>query len=352
MSQIRDHSRISCSGSERSSRSGDICAGIICQGSYAAVPQEENWWFVDPGSSLDSDSEAPDDDSIVKKFRSRAAGHELDFYTCVSLSLAERPAGACLSKRSWVHVRSRVPVLVALQIIVPACLAFYQTSIIMTSLRQESIDWRFRIVGFVLYLYSVRCIHDNSDDECRTLFLKVAHEHKLPVRYILPALFGEIVNACCGIVLVYTLLTVFIISPDPFALVINCMGVNYLGDVDNDFADGTAKDDAIADFDALVHEHGLSSKSEVGVNDGEKYLVASIPQFSYDLFYNMTMRLVGCVRFCGMLVLGHILGIVFLINGEIFPCKALKIEQIWPLMCGRELDANSTSILDGALTAA
>lgn len=188
-------------------------------------------------------------------------------------------------------------VLVALQVIVPICLLSYQMRHFTLGADYEA--WEFRTGGFILLLYSVWNIYDNSVDECRTLYMKVANHLNLGARFTWIAVAGDVINTFCGFVLVITLFSVFCFSVDPFNLVINCIAINYVGNVDNEFTGDALQRHTCRLIESLLNqEDRLKAKRSESSHALLKYFV---------LFLAFT-------RTAGTLVCGHVLAFVFLFN--------------------------------------
>lgn len=257
-------------------------------------PQAQQSGYTRVSTDDDLESAESDEDTAaahLEQFRSLAEMGELDFYTCVSLSTGV--AGCCKS----CDVFKRLPVLVALQFIVPICLVVYQMKRLQFVAKDTDVE--FRVIGFIVYLYSVWNMHDNSLDECRTVYLELATDNGLPLRFTWAALLGDFINAFAGFALVLTLFTVFCMSIDPFNLVINSLAINYLGNVDNDFCDEALKLQAVKNFELLATGH-LAKPGDT-------------PRRSRcrTAFHFVFGALLSLLRGVGTLGLGHILAFVF-----------------------------------------
>jgi len=255
--------------------------------------------------SASAEGEEEDEECPIAMFGKLAEMGELDFYTCICLKIA---TGSPATKSDlYKMVLTKLPAMVAMQFIVPMCLLKYQVK--KFEFAAADTDLEFRVVGFIVYLYSVWNMYDNSFDECRAIYLKLMADMKLPTSYSLVAYMGEFINAFTGFSLVVTLFTVFVLSVDPFNLVINSIAINYLGNVDNEFVDETLKVESLAAFQKFERQH-LGNQREESSEESEPR--CDVQNWTYIIFTNAMQF----VRVIGTLGLGHILAILLLLGHE------------------------------------
>lgn len=260
----------------------------------------------------------------VGKFRALAEKDELDIYTCLSCCCGLNGLG---DSRVRFYLYYRVPILMACQLLTPMCLLSYQAKHFVWG--AEDTDIEFRLVGCCMYLFSVWNMYNNSSDECRTLFLKIGREHGLSLRFTGIALLGDVINTFCGFSLVVTLFSVFCASSDPYNLVINCIAINFIGQVDNDFSGDELKEEAYLDLVKILGMHptktvsrttsGLSqvskdrkvsTQSEVLAQDQAKES-ESRAKCCTNLVTDSVLLILDVTRKAGTLGLGHLLCVIF-----------------------------------------
>merc|ERR1711862_383630 len=152
------------------------------------------------------------------------------------------------------------------------------------------------------YLYSVWNMYDNSTDECRTMYLQLSRAERLPVRFVGLAMLGEFINTFCGFAMTVTLFTVFCLSLDPFNLVINCIAINFLGTVDNEFMDDDLKKGALHDLRLIFDTTNNGTLVPPELSCEQSFLYGTVRCIQFFLAFT---------RKVGTLGIGHILGFVF-----------------------------------------
>lgn len=264
-------------------------------GSYTPVGP-----FADGDEPSAVDSVEQHFEEQLSAFEELCENGELDVWTSLSLSFGVRGCTG-QSRYELLYKVSTLPVVIAIQIVVPACLLTYQMRHFVLEAQDQDIE--FRVVGFVVYMYSVWNMYNNSYDECRAVFLDLCVECRLSWRFNCIAIVGEIVNTFCGFVLVFTLFTVFCLSTDPFNLVINCVAINFCGNVDNDLADDAIKTAALKDLKLVFKRQSMSEQSfkdhAVGKKECNHVFVTCITCF------------LKFTRNAGTLGIGHALAFVF-----------------------------------------
>lgn len=256
-------------------------------------------------------------DAMVGEFRAwteLAEQGELCAYTCLGLCQGRDPYGE--------NAISLIPTLIgllALQVFVPALILCYHLRRFNSFARNTELE--FRIIGFIMYLYSIRNMYHNCLDECRHRYLQLGFHYNFDWQYIWPALLGEIVNAFAACTLSVTLFTVFCYCEHPQDLIINCVAINFLGSVDTEFTDFALRQVAFDNFkhvmtpflhlrEPIQEESWLREKVELVTNYA---LVA--------------------VRLFGTLGMGTLLATVFFFSHEEKICRLMTLLAATPL-CG------------------
>jgi hypothetical protein len=174
-----------------------------------------------------------------------AEGGELDIYTCLGLSDANT-----FSK----DTRKLIVKIIAvstLQLVVP-CLMLYLQMLQGFSYRPLDPGRGFRLIGFVLYLYSLYSMYNNALDECRYRLLQYALQERLSSGFWWPLVLGEFSNTTVSFVLMFTLFFIYTNSRSAADLILNAVAVNFLGSVDSEFVDKEMLTDCCENFRALM----------------------------------------------------------------------------------------------------
>lgn len=213
--------------------------------------------------------------------------------------------------------------LLCLQSGVPVLMMHYQMRSLSSFATQQNPE--FRIIGFFLYLYSLRNMYQNAMDECRSTFLELAFLYDLDWGFIWPVLLGEIVNSFASFTLSLTLFKVFCDSIHPQDLIINCIAINFIGSVDSEFTDPEMRARAIETFKHVMHDRM-----------GAEVMEESCMRQAVEFFSHYTLL---ALRLGGTVVLGHVLAFLFLVSHEQVVCDyapLLCIEKLcWllPVIC-------------------
>lgn len=219
---------------------------------------------------------------------------ELCVYTCLSLKIGGQKAGEAID---W-NLASTFVAPVALQVVVPALMLVHEIRngvVIATAMGLE-----FRIVGFILYLYSIRSMYNNALDECRSILLEMALQYNLPFNYVWPLVLGEVINSFAAFTLCLTLFTVFCQAANLRDLVINCIAINFIGNVDSEFCTPQLKEFAVGNFQTVARER---------FNGDEEPETCS-----RSLFEKVLALLLWLFRTFGTLGIGTFLACVFLFS--------------------------------------
>lgn len=181
-------------------------------------------------------------------FKELAEGGELDLFTC--LALVNGSHG--IFKAQTVKLLLATVFTLLMQLAIPYMMITYR----MEEFRdlERPSDFRFRLTGFIVYLYSIKNMHDNALDECRTSMMNLAVHYPLSFAYIWPAVFGEIVNSFVSLAMSATLFINFLGQSHPADLVINAVSLNFLGNIDNELVDDQVRSEVTEIFEKLIKE--------------------------------------------------------------------------------------------------
>lgn len=257
--------------------------------------------------------------ALVDGFKDQVERDELDIYTCISLGIL---AEGHLGQNSRRLLLSRLPLLLVLQVGVPMALVMHQIRTFIGDAEVKDIE--FRVIGTAVFVYSAWNMYQNAVDECRVHFLNLSRAFALPMWGVWPAVLGELINACCGFSLVFTLWTVFLRAPDPFSLLANTVAINFIGNVDNEILDDQTKETAMEQF--LELSRSLHSKRAPQISMWSKFG-----------FYFREMLLFG-LRDLGTAGMGVVFAILFALQHMDILCSRAHfvIEQLGETpICGR-----------------
>lgn len=188
-----------------------------------------------------------------------AEKRELDFYTCMALSVG-RSEGATLP-----HFLPKMLALVMLQ---PAlgCIIMYSQFNGGTDEIYPQVDGvAFRVAGTVLFIYSVSNLIDSMEDRCRYLLFHYLQRKDSSGYYAWPLLFGEFMNLFVGMLLMVILFCVFCHTKYAANLLLDCVAVNFVSDIDNEFVTEDESAEALENLKAAVVEWN----SDNMMDDGE-----------------------------------------------------------------------------------
>jgi len=290
-------------------------------------PSQRSWWLppslqtkekaiqvvsaADPEISPEP-PENPELQGYELRWQEMADRGELCVYTCLSFKIGGRRSG---DEVDW-NLAGTLTALIALQVLVPVLMLFHELKALA---RVSPSPWEleFRFVGFILYLYSIRRMYNDCVDECRGLFLQMAFQYNLPFTYVWPLVLGELINTFCAFTLCLTLFTVFCQANHLQDLVINCIAINFIGNVDSEFCSQDMKEFAVVNFEKVARER-FSTFQE----DGPESICRSFLERSL-AFLLWFFRTVGTVGF------GTCLSFVFLLSlNEAMLCQRLDLPMI------------------------
>lgn len=104
-------------------------------------------------------------------------------------------------------------------------------------------EWSFRMIAGITYVYSVWQIADGIHEGPTLMLIRLAARHfritgnKLNMSFSL----GFVLQAICGILLEACLFLLFCSSDDPMDLVMNCVALNFLLDIDTEWINDRQK---------------------------------------------------------------------------------------------------------------
>jgi len=173
---------------------------------------------------------------------------ELDFYTCMALSVG-RHKGATLHK-----FLPKMMALVALQPFLGCIIMYSQFNGGIDDIYPHVDGVAFRVAGVVLFVYSVRNLIDNMEDRCRYLLFHYLQKKNCSSYYTWPLLFGEFMNLFVGLLLMVILFCVFCHTKNAANLLLDCIAVNFVSDIDNEFVTEDESIEAIDNLKAAVVE--------------------------------------------------------------------------------------------------
>jgi hypothetical protein len=183
---------------------------------------------------------------LEEAFKDHADSGELDIFTVIALKAGNEGLFTADVNKMLI----RVLIAIVFQLCIPIMMLSFRLKSLSTE--EAETDWRFRATGFLVYLYSLKGMHDAAYDACRDDLLNLAVRYPLPFAYVWPAIFGEILNCFVSIAMALTLYVNFLQQTHPADLVINALSLNFLGDIDTEFVDDELKSWADEHFDMLV----------------------------------------------------------------------------------------------------
>lgn len=249
-------------------------------------------------------------------WKTAAESGELDTYTCFALAVGTEGG---LGPDS----REMLPTLVCLfimQVIIPILLLVYQTD--KFELYSNTTDPIFRTIGFFCYGYSVWRMYHFALDECRTSVLDFGMQEQLSRHFMFPIIYGEFVNSLLSMELTYTLFLIFCSATRVEDLLINCIAINFLGDVDGQFVTDQMRFKAIERFERVVHTLDDRQNNE------------SIHIKAWQLLIRLLCRL---MRIAGTLGGGLLLSMLFLFGNSPGICEVMKKYEPFPFCKGVEI---------------
>lgn len=167
---------------------------------------------------------------------------ELDLYTCVALRIGR--FGAKSEQVS--SLLPRLIIGVVMQLILPIFIIMYQAT--RATYHTDNQSLLFRLVGFILYLYAILSTYNGALDECRAWVMNVMVECRVSGSYMYPVLMGEFINAFVGWSMAVTVFLVYCQAQTVEELLLNCIAVSFVTEIDAELCDDDMKDDAHEDL--------------------------------------------------------------------------------------------------------
>lgn len=195
------------------------------------------------------------DDDIVR-WKMLADAGELDCYTCIALSFGRHK----LSKRS-VRLIPKLLFVSTIQIGVAFLLIIYMAGKGTGHFYSRDQSFAFRAVAAMLLMYSCWRMYEGMFDECREWILGLLTSptvKSVSPWYLWPLVFGEIMNVGSASLMIVTLYFIFCQCTRPQDLLINCVAVNFLIDIDNQVVQADDIQEAGEDLREAVNEWSAS----------------------------------------------------------------------------------------------
>jgi len=242
-----------------------------------------------------------------------AKSTKLDIYTCLGLANGLEPLGS--------ETKAFIPailLLIVMQGVLPVLLLFIETKGSMYTVEQDPL---FRLIGFILYLYSILVLYEGALDPCRSLFLDTALHNNVSWSYILPMIFGECMNTFTAFFLARTLYLIFIDSHRPLELLIKCIAINFVIVIDNEWTTEQMRQNALRDFEAFQAQ--LMEEQERHHNFKESRGFKYYFQVAVKYFMHVS-------RVVGILMAGVACAFLFLFANQDDWCRRLG-NDMWPV---------------------
>lgn len=251
-------------------------------------------------------------DLVKAKFDKLADRSELDFYSCLGLAF-----GRYKFNSKMVKFLPGLLCVSCMQVLLGVLLLAvqYENNNGGMYYSQET-SVKFRIVGFVLFLFASWQISGAMDDECRDVLLYCMHGRNISGYYKWPILAGEILNKGIGLILVLILFMIFCQTRRPTSLLMNCIAVNFVVEVDNILV---SQDDAEEASDNLDPALDAWNESGVGISPG-------LAQRSV-LFVNESIRIAFPFVTCFLVL-------VFALGNNDSLCQRMKEIDPYPFCVG------------------
>lgn len=279
-----------------------------------------------------ADDEKPESPQVerldIEEFKHCSEKGELDFYTCLALT-AGRHRGKNVSK-----FVPKLCVLLVMQLVLGLLL-------IAAKLRQGSPSGvvvggkdrhlypsytdlpEVRTLGLILFIYSCYNLIVSMHDDCRDMLVRYLQSKRYPgaAWYDWPLLYGELMNTGIGLMLMVILYLVFCATTKPEDLLMNCIAVNFVADIDNDLVTEADAAEALENLEVAVRDEWSQPVDDD--HDG------GIP----DMVLSATLWLNGVVRYLIPLFAGF-LSVIYASAHNVFLCDNLKSVSPYPFCLG------------------
>jgi hypothetical protein len=244
-------------------------------------------------------------DDLKREWLLLAKTGELDIYTCLGLSFGTRESVA----------KKYLPqmfMLFVMHVILPTLLLIYEANRFHFKVANQ--DLTYRLVGFLLYSFSICHMYIKAVDECRSLFLRLALYHDVSLWYVLPMIFGELINATTAFAMTIVLFFVFCETQSPAELLVKCVAINFVIEIDNDWVTEFMREEAIEQFQQL--QFGEEGKK------GDSFEV---------YLQRITNVITFCLKMGGTFCTGLFLGLFFFFAKQDEFCSFFYPYWSWPL---------------------
>lgn len=171
------------------------------------------------------DKDAGERDMTCDDFQDLANNGMLDFYTCIALSVGRQKT--CKAVACFIP---RLTTLLCMQVILIVLLLVYQSDHHFFPQQQGQV---FRVIGGMLFAYSAMHLHNAMHDDCRENIVHMMRSRQASGWYLWPILLGESVNTFVATFLMGILFLIFCDCTRPQELLINCLAINFVADIDN-----------------------------------------------------------------------------------------------------------------------
>lgn len=258
------------------------------------------------------------DREFMEQWLEAADNGELDIYTCLALS----------DMSTWsLDTRDLVLSIICVMMVQGLIPFIMLRTELRNSKDDELPEMEYRVCGFIIYLYSVWMIYKGSTDDCRTLVLDRGIQCGVPMHFLMPAVFGEVMNAIVGCALTTSLFVIFTSSSDMTNLVMNAVAINFLSTVDSEFVELDHKKLAKRNI-SVITEGWATHQSWC------RHLVTHCLQVTLEI-----------LRITGIILLGVVFALIFLCAHEPWLCDRWNLAPyLAPVgLCDAPLDSDSAS---------
>lgn len=185
----------------------------------------------------------------VEQWKAEAEKGELDFYTCVALSCGRKKTA-----KSFLKFLPRLVLLVCMQVILPVLLLICQSDIRNVHVYPAESGHAYRAIGVLLFTYSSYNLVISMNDMCREDLLRYLHNVSGSGWYEWPLLLGETMNTFIGVSLMVIMFLIFCESTRATDLLMNCIAVNFVADIDNEVVTDEDKEEALNNVSTALDE--------------------------------------------------------------------------------------------------
>lgn len=202
-----------------------------------------------PGRSSAEPDASKEPEIDMEEFKHSADNGALDFYTCMALS-AGRYKGDGLKR-----FVPKLFVLMMMQLVLGCLLIRLKLrGVEEATFYPEAQDVSLRMVGLILYCYSAHSLVNSMADECREMLINYLISRNTSGWYEWPLILGEAMNTFIGLLLMIILYLIFCHTARPEELLMNCIAVNFVADVDNELVTEDEAKEAFENLEVAVEE--------------------------------------------------------------------------------------------------